>query len=409
MSFDNLGLEPRLLQAVVAMGYTRPTPIQTEAIPLVLAGRDVVGCAQTGTGKTAAFVLPMLQRIRTEGRAPSALVVTPTRELAVQIEEVARDVAKHTGHRVTVVYGGVGYEPQIKALRKGVDLLVATPGRLLDLHKRGDVHLNRVEVLVLDEADRMLDMGFWPDVRRILNLLPPERQNLLFSATMSTDVLRVISSTLHDPVQVSVTPSATPVEAIQQSVYPVGGQQKADLLIKLIAEHKLDRVLVFTRTKHRADRVAKVLGRHGINAAAIHGNRSQSQRQGALDSFKQGRCRVLVATDIVARGIDIDDISHVVNYDIPNTPEDYVHRIGRTARAGKSGSAFTLLAPEEHETLRDIETKIGSVLESRDHDGFDYSHDRIVPNPEREAVRKPRSVFSSGIKGRGYRRGTRRR
>ncbi len=403
MSFDNLGLSPRLLEAVAAMGYTRPTPIQRDAIPYVLEGRDVVGCAQTGTGKTAAFVLPMLQRIEAKPGGPRALVVTPTRELAVQIEGVAAEVAKRTKHRVAVVYGGVGYEPQIKALKRGVDLLVATPGRLLDLMERKDANLGNVEILVLDEADRMLDMGFWPQVRKIISAVPAERQNLLFSATMSTDVMRIVSSTLHDPIRVEVAPANTTIEAVEQRVYPVGSQQKAQLLVHLIEKHGLDRVIVFTRTKHRADRVAKVLHQNGIKSAAIHGDRSQSQRQSALESLKRGRVRVLVATDVVARGIDIDDVSHVVNYDLPNTPEDYVHRIGRTARAGKSGTAMSLLAPEEHEALRDIEVKIGAVLDCHDSEGFDYSQQRLVPNPERSATRQTRTVFSSS-KSRGRRR-----
>ncbi|MFN8544563.1 MAG: DEAD/DEAH box helicase [Candidatus Binatia bacterium] len=406
MSFDNLGLEPRLQQAVAAMGYTSPTPVQREAIPFAVGGRDVVACAQTGTGKTAAFVLPMLQRVPSGGGAVRALVVTPTRELAVQIEGVTRDAARFTRHRVAVVYGGVGYDPQARALRRGVDLLVATPGRLLDLHGRGDVHLGAVEVLVLDEADRMLDMGFWPDVRRILALLPPRRQNLLFSATMSPEVLRVIGSTLSDPAHVEIVRTTTPVAAVAQRVYPVGGLQKADLLVRLIEQQRLDRVLVFTRTKHRADRVAKVLDRSGIRGTAIHGNRTQAQRQHALDGFRRGQFRVLVATDIVARGIDIDDISHVINFDMPASPEDYVHRIGRTARAGRTGTALSFLAPEEHETLRDIERKIGTVLECTDLEGFEYGHGRIVPNPARDTKRVPRTVYSGGVRSR---RGARRR
>jgi len=400
LSFDNLGLSPRLLEAVDAMGYTIPTPIQRDAIPMVLQGRDVVGCAQTGTGKTAAFVLPLMQRIPAKPGGPRALVVTPTRELAVQIEEVAAQVAKHTKHRVAVVYGGVGYEPQTKAFRRGVDVLVATPGRLLDLMERKTADLSNVEILVLDEADRMLDMGFWPQVRRIIQTIPAERQNLLFSATMSTDVMRVVDSTLHEPVRVEVAPASTPIEAIEQRVYPVGGQEKAQLLVHLIKTGDLERVIVFTRTKHRADRVAKVLHNNGINAAAIHGDRSQSQRQSALDNLKNGRCRVLVATDVVARGIDIDDVSHVVNYDLPNTPEDYVHRIGRTARAGKSGTAVTLLAPEEHELFREIEVKIGAVLDTHDAEGFEYSQQRLVPSAERTATRRARTVYSSS-RGRG--------
>jgi ATP-dependent RNA helicase RhlE len=403
LSFDNLGLSPRLLEAVAAMGYTSPTPIQRDAIPMVLEGRDVVGCAQTGTGKTAAFVLPLLQRIESKPGGPRALVVTPTRELAQQIEDVAEQVTKFTKHRVAVVYGGVGYEPQTKALKRGVDLLVATPGRLLDLMERRIANLSNVEILVLDEADRMLDMGFWPQVRKIIATIPPERQNLLFSATMSSDVMRIVSSTLHDPIRVEVAPSATPIELIDQRVYPVGGQQKGQLLVHLINEQNLDRVIVFTRTKHRADRVAKVLHQAGIKSAAIHGDRSQSQRQSALENLKSGRCRVLVATDVVARGIDIDDVSHVVNYDLPNSPDDYVHRIGRTARAGKSGTAVSLLAPEEHEALRDIEIKIGTVLESHDAEGFDYSQQRLVPNPERTATRAVRTVYSSS-RSRGRRR-----
>jgi len=403
LSFDNLGLAPRLLEAVAAMGYTRPTPIQRDAIPYVLEGRDVVGCAQTGTGKTAAFVLPLMQRVPAQPGGPRALVVTPTRELAVQIEGVAGQVAKLTKHRVAVVYGGVGYEPQIKALTRGVDILVATPGRLLDLMERRVADLSHVEILVLDEADRMLDMGFWPQVRKIIATIPAGRQNLLFSATMSSDVIRIVNSTLHDPVRVEVAPAATPIELVDQRVYPVGGQQKAQLLVHLIKENDLDRVIVFTRTKHRADRVAKVLHQNGIKCAAIHGDRSQSQRQSALDSLKAGRCRVLVATDVVARGIDVDDVSHVVNYDLPNTPEDYVHRIGRTARAGKSGTAVSLLAPEEHEMLRDIEVKIGTVLDSHDALGFNYSDQRLVPNPERVASRPVRTVYSSS-RNRGRRR-----
>jgi ATP-dependent RNA helicase RhlE len=400
LSFNNLGLEPRLLQAVEALGYTTPTPIQRDAIPFALEGRDVVGCAQTGTGKTVAFVLPLLQRVAASPGPARALVVTPTRELALQIEAVAQSVSKFTGHRVAVVYGGVGYEPQLKALRRGVDVVVGTPGRLLDLQEKGALDLSKIEVLVLDEADRMLDMGFWPQVRRIIALLPPKRQNMLFSATMSSDVHRIAGSTLDEPARVEVAPAATPVEAVDQRVYPVGAQQKLDLLVRLIKDGRLERVLVFTRTKHRADRVARVLDKNGIRGAAIHGNRSQSQRQEALEGFKRGKFRVLVATDVVSRGIDIEGISHVVNFDMPNSPEDYVHRIGRTARAGASGTAVSLLAPEEHETLREIETKIGSLLQCTDLEGFDYANDRLVPNPERETKRVVRTVYSGGVMSR---------
>jgi ATP-dependent RNA helicase RhlE len=404
LSFDNLGLDDRLLSAVASMGYTAPTPIQEQGIPLVLAGRDVVGCAQTGTGKTAAFILPLLQRIPSRPGGPSALVITPTRELALQIDEVARTAARFTNHRTTVVYGGVGYEPQRQALKRGVDLLVATPGRLLDLAGQRHVDLSRVEVLVIDEADRMLDQGFWPDVRRIIALLPAKRQNLLFSATMSAEVLKVVGDNLTDPAHVDVAPPSRPIEAIEQTLYPVSGVQKNDLLVHMIGHRSFERVLVFTRTKHRADRVARTLDRAGIRSAAIHGNRSQAQRIKALDEFKRGRCRVLVATDIVARGIDVENISHVINYDVPNTPEDYVHRIGRTARAGKSGSAFTLVSPEEHDSLRDIEKTIGAIIACEDSVGFDYTHDRKVPDPARtnETVRKnpaPQGARRQGRRG----------
>jgi ATP-dependent RNA helicase RhlE len=403
LSFDNLGLDGRLLKAVRSMGYDTPTPIQEQAIPAIIEGRDVVGCAQTGTGKTAAFTLPTLQRVTPGNRRPVALIVTPTRELALQIEGVAKQAARSTQHRVAVVYGGVGYGPQAAALRKGVDILVATPGRLLDLCNQRDCRLDRVEVLVLDEADRMLDMGFWPDVKRILALLPSGRQNLLFSATMTPEVMRVAGDLLHEPVRIDVAPPSKPIDKIEQSVYPVNGQQKADLLLSLIQDHDLNRVLVFTRTKHRADRVARVLSKAGISGAAIHGNRSQSQRQQALEGFKRGRHKVLVATDIVARGIDVEGISHVINFDLPNVPEDYVHRIGRTARAGKSGTAFTLFAPEEHTQLRDIEKTIGAVLACEDHEGFRYATDRLVPDPQREAV--PQRQQQRAVPGSGGRAG----
>jgi len=422
MSFAELGLEPGLLKAVQNLGYTEPTPIQEQAIPLALAGRDLLGCAQTGTGKTAAFILPALQLMGSrspsgaaagnDGRAGSpgrdtarhpsigTLVVTPTRELAGQIEEVARDCAKFTGQRTTAVYGGVGYEPQLKKLRRGVDLLVATPGRLLDLQQRGDVDLSQVEILVLDEADRMLDMGFWPDVRRIMNLLPAKRQNMLFSATLNRDVMRVAGPTLHDPARVEVSPSATTVDTVTQTIYPVAEVQKTDLLVRLLEKHQLDRVLVFTRTKHRADRVCRHLERSRIKGAAIHSNRTQSQRQRALDGFKDGTYRVLVATDIVARGIDVDRISHVINYDLPAVAQDYVHRIGRTARAGASGTAISFLAAEQANELREIEVMLGETLPCMDLDDFAYMQ-RLVPNPERTAKKpKPRLVYNGSARRR---------
>lgn len=399
MSFSELGLQAGLLKAVAAMGYTDPTPIQEQAIPVALTGRDILGCAQTGTGKTAAFILPSLQ-VSERGKGIGTLVVTPTRELAGQIEEVARAASKFTGHRIAAVYGGVGYEPQVKKLRRGVDLLVATPGRLLDLNQRGDVDLSQVSILVLDEADRMLDMGFWPDVRRIINLLPAKRQNMLFSATLSKDVMRIAEPMLDDPARMEVAPSATPIEAIAQAIYPVAEIQKPDLLIRLLEKDQLDRVLVFTRTKHRADRVCRHLERSRIKGAAIHSNRTQAQRQRALDGFKDGTYRVLVATDIVARGIDVDRISHVINYDLPSQPQDYVHRIGRTARAGASGTAISFLAAEQSGELRDIELLLGETLPCKDLDDFSYM-ERLVPNPERVLKKpKPRLVYNGSARRR---------
>ncbi|HEY5529303.1 MAG TPA: DEAD/DEAH box helicase [Thermoleophilia bacterium] len=428
--FDNLGLDAHMLKAVRDMGYTEPTPIQEQAIPLALEGKDLVACAQTGTGKTAAFILPSLQRLNERdvtatgpGREPNggrtspgqpakrqirALVITPTRELALQIDEVARAVARTTGQRATAVHGGVGYGPQLAQLRRGVDLLVATPGRLLDLQLRGDLDLSHVEILVLDEADRMLDMGFWPDVRRIVNSLPTKRQNLLFSATMTPTVLRVIGATLTNPVTINVAPSATPVDEVEQAVYPVHQEQKTDLLVELLNKRDLNRVLVFTRTKHRADRLCRVLERSRIRGAAIHSNRSQPQRQQALDGFKRGDYRVLVATDIVARGIDVDRISHVINFDLPSKAEDYVHRIGRTARAGAGGTAISFMAAEEINSLRDIERLIGTVIPCHDLEGFDYVQ-RVVPSPERTAKRTPPRLVYAGSKKAASRRYSRSR
>jgi len=399
LSFENLGLDSGLLKAVQALGYTEPTPIQEQAIPMALSRRDILGCAQTGTGKTAAFILPSLQLM---GRRKSigTLVVTPTRELAGQIEEVARGCSRFTGQHIAAVYGGVGYEPQVKKLRRGVELLVATPGRLLDLQQRGDVDLSQVEILVLDEADRMLDMGFWPDVRRIINLLPPKRQNMLFSATLNREVMRIAGPMLSDPVRIDVAPSATPVEAITQAIYPVAEVQKTDLLVRLLEKEQLDRVLVFTRTKHRADRLCRHLERSRIKGAAIHSNRTQSQRQRALDGFKKGEYRVLVATDIVARGIDVDRISHVINYDLPAVAQDYVHRIGRTARAGATGTAISFLAAEQINELRQIEVLIGSTLPCRDLDDFAYLQ-RVVPAEDRVARKpKPRMVYNGSARRR---------
>lgn len=403
MSFESLGLEPRLLSAVDKMGYSAPTPIQREAIPQILAGRDVVGVAQTGTGKTAAFVLPVLQRTPTK-RGIRVLVVTPTRELANQIADVTRQVSRSTYHRAVAVFGGVSQGPQVERLRRGVEIVIACPGRLLDLHAQGAVGFSQVDTVVLDEADRMLDMGFWPDVKKVLRLLPRDRQTLLFSATLAPEVLKVVDSTLTDPVRIEVSPPATPVEAILQTVYPVCSTQKTDLLVRLLKESDDSRTLVFTRTKRRADRVSLQLSKRGVRSEAIHGDRSQSQRERALESFRSGRVRVLVATDVMARGIDVKRVGCVVNYDMPHTTEDYVHRIGRTARAGASGRAISLLATEEHQTLAEIERNLDTVLVREDFEGFRYNPDRVVPPTNRAA-----SSNQPGTRSGGHRRGGRRR
>ncbi len=363
MTFDSLQLTPQLLSAVANEGYTEPTPIQQQAIPHVLAGRDLLGIAQTGTGKTAAFALPILQRLART--TPSAghrhvrcLILSPTRELAAQIAETFGTLGRGTGLRHTVVFGGVGQRPQEDAMRRGVDIVVATPGRLLDLMSQGYVRLEHLEVFVLDEADRMLDMGFIHDVRKVVAKIPSKRQTLFFSATMPGDVQQLADGLLRDPVRVEVTPVATTAEKIAQSVYFVEKGDKRALLEKLLNDRNVERALVFTRTKHGANRLAEQLTRASITALAIHGNKSQGARERALDGFKRGTLRVLVATDIAARGIDVQGITHVVNYELPNVPESYVHRIGRTARAGAEGIAWSLCDTEEREYLRDIEKTI---------------------------------------------------
>ena len=358
MSFSELGLSEPLLRAVAEQNYQSPTPIQAQAIPPVLRGRDVLGCAQTGTGKTAAFALPLLQILSGAGRmkAPRALILSPTRELATQIDQDVRAYGRHLRLSATVVFGGVNQSRQVSALQRGVDVLVATPGRLLDLLQQRLVHLAAVEVLVLDEADRMLDMGFLPDVKRIIAALPSRKQTLLFSATMPEEIARLSAQLLRDPVRVSVAPPATTAEKVNQKVFMVAKDDKPSLLLHLLRDPAFARVLVFTRTKHGADRLCRRLVQGGIGAAAIHGNKTQNARQRALEDFRRGAARVLVASDIAARGLDIDDITHVVNYDVPNEPETYVHRIGRTGRAGAAGDALSFCAFEERGFLRAIET-----------------------------------------------------
>jgi ATP-dependent RNA helicase RhlE len=399
VSFEGLGLEHKILDAVSALGFVEPTPIQAESIPFAVEGRDVVGCAQTGTGKTAAFILPAMQRTPAD-HVLRTLVVSPTRELAQQIETFAVAVGKTTGHRVSSAVGGVSTEPQMKALKAGVDVLVATPGRLLDLVERGAAKLDKIEILVLDEADRMLDMGFWPDVRRILAKIPKQRQTLLFSATMAPEILRVVQTSLTDPVRVDVAPPATPIEAIHQALYPVDASQKVDLMVALMEAHgDFDRTLVFCRTKQRADSVARALERAGIHTVTIHSDRSQEQRTKALDRFRAGKVRVLVATDVVSRGIDIEGISHVVNYDVPTNPEDYVHRIGRTARAGATGTAFTFVDIREFPELDAIEMLIDAEIPVEALEGFPY-RDRAIPRAGRLAARKKRKAFGGRVMGR---------
>jgi len=406
MTFDELGLNPDILAAVTEMGYTEPTPVQLQSIPLILEGRDVVAAAQTGTGKTAAFALPLMQRVGMGTGSPIALVVSPTRELAQQIEKVAGVVGKHTGQRTCIVVGGVKYEPQVKKLKAGVEILVATPGRLIDLQQRGDLDLSKIEILVLDEADRMLDMGFWPSVRRILAHLPKKRQNLLFSATLSEDITNIVGTMLHDPAYVEIAVRGTTAEGIEQAIMPVEQSQKPELLAAVLERRGADRVLVFTRTKQRADLVEAIMERMGIRAGVMHADRNQAQRQKALEDFRAGNLEVLIATDIIARGIDISDVTHVINYDVPENPEDYVHRIGRTGRAGAEGYALTFVGPDELTQLREIEYMLGKLLEIEDIEGFPYRDGRIIPYASRPVTRKSRSVFGGKVSG--SRRGNRR-
>jgi len=361
MSFDSLGLNADILRAVAEQGYNQPTPIQQQAIPVVLAGRDLMASAQTGTGKTAGFTLPLLQRLssttqHSKGRRPiRALILTPTRELAAQVGENVQAYSKYLDLRSLVVFGGVSINPQMMKLRSGVDVLVATPGRLLDLEHQNALDLSQVEILVLDEADRMLDMGFIHDIRRVLAKLPAKRQNLLFSATFSDEIKDLAVKLLHNPEQVAVARRNTASEQITQHVHFVDKKRKRELLSFLIGRDNWQQVLVFTRTKHGANHLAEQLNKDGITAAAIHGNKSQGARTRALGDFKQNNIRVLVATDIAARGIDISELPHVVNYELPNVPEDYVHRIGRTGRAAATGEALSLVCVDEHKLLRDIE------------------------------------------------------
>lgn len=392
MAFKKLNIIEPLLKALHAEGYTTPTPIQEQAIPIILDRKDLLGCAQTGTGKTAAFALPILQMLQSEPHADKkhktirSLILTPTRELAVQIGESFSAYGKHAGLRHTVVFGGVSQHAQTTALRNGVDILIATPGRLLDLMHQRFIHLQHVEIFVLDEADRMLDMGFIVDVKKIVSKLPTKRQTLFFSATMPTEIQRLANTILTDPVKVAVTPVSSTVEAIKQSVYFVGKSNKRDLLIHLLKDHKIESALVFTRTKHGADRVTKDLIRAGVNAEAIHGNKSQNARQRALNSFKLKKLRVLVATDIAARGIDVDNLSHVINYELPDIAETYVHRIGRTGRAGLTGIALSFCDEEEKANLRAINRLIAKSIPVIEEHPYPLTH--IGPGKHQDEVAK---------------------
>jgi len=366
MTFDQIGLIQPILKALQTEGYTTPTPIQQQAIPHLLQGKDLLGCAQTGTGKTAAFAIPILQELYEQGPQKNtkirALILTPTRELAIQIDESIAAYGRHTGLRHAVIFGGVGQKPQTDRLERGVDILTATPGRLIDLMNQGYIHLKDLQMFVLDEADRMLDMGFIHDVRRVIAKLPEKRQTLLFSATMPPEIQKLASGILRDPVKVEVTPVSSTAEKVSQTIYFVEKNDKNDLLLHLLDDEAIRSLLVFTRTKHGADKVVKTLNRAGVRADAIHGNKSQTARQNALNNFKKGTSRVLVATDIAARGIDIDELSFVLNYELPNIPETYVHRIGRTGRAGASGQAISFCNGEERAYLRDIERLIGQKV-----------------------------------------------
>jgi ATP-dependent RNA helicase RhlE len=389
MHFESLNIIEPILKSIKEEGYTIPTPIQVQAIPIVLRGVDLIGCAQTGTGKTAAFAVPILQLLSSNKKFDRkkkirSLIVTPTRELAIQIEESFKAYGRYTGLTCTVVFGGVNQNPQTSALRNGVDILVATPGRLLDLMNQGFISLRDVEIFVLDEADRMLDMGFIHDVRRIIAALPPKRQSLFFSATMPPEIVKLAGSIVYKPVKVEVTPSASTVDIVNQFVYFVDKGNKNSLLLELLKDEKIKTALVFTRTKHGADKVVKVLKTKNIIAEAIHGNKAQNARQRALSSFKSQDTRVLVATDIAARGIDVDDLEYVINYEIPNISETYVHRIGRTGRAGANGTAISFCDAEERAYLRDIEKLITKKIQVINNHPYTLIDENPVKAPKQQ-------------------------
>lgn len=409
MPFSKLGLSRPILEGVRAAGYTEPTPIQVRAIPLILAGKDVIGSAQTGTGKTAAFALPILTRLDQPAPGPRALVLEPTRELAAQVETAFRDYARFTKLRVAVAYGGVGYGAQTDALRQGIDVLVATPGRLLDHLQRGNVRLDKVQFLVLDEADRMLDMGFLPDVKRIIQKCPRDRHTSLFSATIPPEIETLVQWALREPETIEIGARRMPAETVRHALYPVNSSQKTDLLLELLKRLNFDSVIIFCRTKYGADRVAHTLKRHNHAVAVLHSNRTQQEREQALRGFRDGRYDVLVATDIASRGLDIEDVSHVINYDVPQHPEDYVHRIGRTGRAQAQGDALTLMTAEDAPHVAAIERFIAQKIERTKLEGFPYLYtalfEELKPGGKPLHLRRSRGARV----GRGYYYGPARR
>ena len=401
MAFSKFGLSPTVLEGVKAMGYVEPTPIQLRGIPLIMAGRDIIASAQTGTGKTAAFALPILSQLGRGGHATRALILEPTRELAAQVETAVRDLARFTDLRVAVVFGGVGYGKQLDALRSGVDILVATPGRLLDHLNEGAAKLDKVQFLVLDEADRMLDMGFMPDVRRIIDRCPRERHTSLFSATIPPEIETLIHWAMRKPETVQIGIRRSPADTVKHVVYPVAEAQKGDLLLALLDQVKCDSVIIFCRTKDRADRIGSRLRKSNHSVAILHSNRTQREREQALRGFRDGRFDVLVATDIAARGLDIANVSHVINYDVPQHPEDYVHRIGRTGRAEATGDAFTLMIAEDSRHVAAIERFIGRAIERVKLEGFDYRYTALFDEPADSRSRSERRVQAVRIRG-GY-------
>jgi len=404
MSFPQLGLSEPILLAIEKQGYKTPSPIQKQAIPVVLAGKDLMAAAQTGTGKTAGFTLPVLELLskgpKVKAGQVRALIITPTRELAAQVEASVKTYGKNLRLFSTVVFGGVKINPQINRLKKGVDILVATPGRLIDLYNQKAVKFDQLEILVLDEADRMLDMGFIHDIRKIKSFLPAQRQNLMFSATFSKEIRTLAKSMINNPVEISVSPRNTTVNSVKQWIYPVDKKRKSALLAHLIHENKWDQVLVFSRTKHGANRLVRQLEDKQITAIAIHGNKSQGARTKALADFKKGAVRVMVATDIAARGIDINQLPHVINFDLPNVPEDYVHRIGRTGRAGEKGQAISLVSADEFVQLWDIEKLLKRQLERKLIDGFEPDHDVPISDLSKRP-KKPKQKNSQGGKNQG--------